>query len=74
MHTPNINYKLIKMKLYFMYKPINNFYYLLIELSKSLEIKVRDKNKRTNLGNIYLDNIYTVIAIKTKVKVISFTK
>jgi len=31
--------------------------YLFIELSKSFDIKIRDKNKRTNLGNIYLDNI-----------------
>ena len=32
-----------------------NVYYLFIELSKSFDIKVRDKNKRTNLGNIYFD-------------------
>jgi hypothetical protein len=37
-------------------------------------MKVRDKNKRTNLGNIYLDNIYTVIAIAAKAKVTSFKK
>jgi hypothetical protein len=44
------------------------------ELSKSFEIKVRDKNKRTNLGNIYLDKIYTEIAMILKVKVTSFIK
>jgi len=51
-----------------------NKFYLLAELSKSLEIKVRDKNKRTNLGNIYLDNIYIDIVIRTKAKVTSFIK
>ena len=55
---------------------LNNNYCLLvyIELSKSFEIKVRDKNKRTNLGNIYLDNRYTVIVIIVNVKVTSFIK
>lgn len=51
---------------------INN--YLLIELSNNFEMKVRDKNKRTNLGNIYLDKIYIAIAIIVNVKVISFIK
>ena len=56
-------------------KYINNYiYYLFIELSKSFEIKVRDKNKRTNLGNIYLDSIYIVITITAKAKVTSFIK
>ena len=61
-------------RLFFMYKVHLNKYYLFIELSNNFDIKVRDKNKRTNLGNIYLDNIYSVIAITAKVKVISFTK
>jgi hypothetical protein len=30
--------------------------YLFIEESKSFDIKTRDINKRTNLGNIYLDD------------------
>jgi hypothetical protein len=50
------------------------YLFIVIELSKSFEIKVRDKNKRTNLGKMYLDKIYTVIAIIAKVKVTSFTK
>ena len=37
-------------------------------------MKVRDKNKRTNLGNIYFDNIYNVITITVKVKNTSFIK
>lgn len=37
-------------------------------------MKVRAKNKRTNLGNMYLDNIYIVITIIAKAKVTSFTK
>ena len=41
-------------------------------LIKSREIN--EINKRTNLGNIYLDNIYTDIAITAKVKVTSLTK
>lgn len=49
-------------------------YYLFIEESKSFEIKIRDKNKRRNLGNIYLDNIYNVIIIIANVKVTSFIK
>jgi hypothetical protein len=53
---------------------VKKLYYLLIELSKSFDIKVRDKNKRTNLGNIYLDNIYIAIVIIAKVKIISFIK
>jgi len=43
-------------------------------LSKTFNIKVRDKNRRTNLGKINLDKRYTVVAIITKPKVISFTK
>lgn len=43
-------------------------------LSRSFDIKLRDKNKRTNLGNIYFDNMYIVKTIITKVNVISFTK
>jgi len=46
-------------------------FYLLI---KSLDMKVRDKNKRTNLGKIYLDKIYTVVASIAKVNVTSFKK
>ena len=54
--------------------PLAPYSYLFIELSKSLDIKVRDKNKRTNLGKMYLDKIYTVIASIIKVNVISLTK
>ena len=50
------------------------FSYLFIEESKSFVIKTRDKNKRTNLGNIYFDNKYIIIIIVAKVKVISFIK
>ena len=39
----------------FSFRPVQSSPYLFIELSNSLDIKVRDKNKRTNLGNIYLD-------------------
>lgn len=42
---------------YFFIIPYTLYSYLLAELSKSLDIKVRDKNKRTNLGKIYLDKI-----------------
>ena len=42
--------------------------------SKSFDIKRRDKNKRTNLGKIYLDNMYIVITIIVKVKKIWFIK
>ena len=49
-------------------------YYLFIEKSKSFEIKVRDKNKRTNLGNMYLDNMYNIIIIMANVKLTSFIK
>ena len=41
---------------------------------KSLDIKVRDTNKRTNLGKMYFDKIYTAIASIVKVKIISLTK
>jgi len=40
----------------------------------NLVIKVLDKNKRTNLGKIYLDKIKTVIVMMAKAKVTSFTK
>jgi hypothetical protein len=49
-------------------------FYLFLDVSKSFDIKVRDKNKRTNLGNTYLDKKYTVIVIIAKVKVTSFIK
>lgn len=48
---------------------ILEFFYL-----KSFDKKTRDKNKRTNLGNIYLDKINIAIAIIAKAKVISFIK
>lgn len=35
---------------------INNYLFTELKFSKSFEIKTRDKNKRTNLGNIYLEN------------------
>jgi hypothetical protein len=41
---------------------------------KSLDKNIRDKNKRTNLGNIYLDRINIAIAMIAKEKVISFIK
>jgi hypothetical protein len=53
---------------------IKYFIYLLLDISESFDIKVRDKNKRINLGNIYLDNKYTVAAMIAKVKVTSFIK
>ena len=37
-------------------------------------MKVRAKNKRTSLGNIYLDSIYIVIIMMAKAKVTSFIK
>ena len=37
-------------------------------------MKVRAKNKRTNLGNTYLDNIYIVIKRITKANVTSLKK
>ncbi|MDB5910966.1 MAG: hypothetical protein JWP34_5083, partial [Massilia sp.] len=43
-------------------------------LSRSFDIKLRDKNKRTNLGKIYFDSMYIVNTIIAKVNVISFTK
>lgn len=49
-------------------------FYLFIEESKSFVIKIRDKNRRTNLGNTYFDNKYIVIIIAAKAKVISFIK
>lgn len=57
-----------------MYKSLLIKCYLLIELSKSFVINVRDKNKRTNLGNIYLDRIYTVTVITANANVTSFIK
>lgn len=48
---------------------ILEFFYL-----KSFDKKTRDKNKRTNLGNMYLDKINIDIAIIAKAKVISFIK
>ena len=41
---------------------------------KSLDKNIRDKNKRTNLGNIYLDNIYIMIRKIAKAKVTSLKK
>lgn len=35
---------------------------------------IRDKNKRTNLGNIYLDDKYKIIVIIVKVNNTSFRK
>lgn len=49
--------KMSKPKILFMTFICGINFYLFIELSKSFEIKVRDKNKRTNLGKIYLDKI-----------------
>jgi hypothetical protein len=50
---------------------IKKLFYL---LSKSFDMKVRDKNKRTNLGNTYLDKIYITIPIIAKAKITSFIK
>jgi hypothetical protein len=36
---------------------MDKFIHISIYLSQSLDIKVRDTNKRTNLGKIYLDKI-----------------
>jgi hypothetical protein len=55
------------------YKNIIN-YNIIYLLSKSFDINVRDKNKRTNLGNIYLDDKYTIIVIIEKVNTTSFKK
>lgn len=57
-----------------MYRKFKWLYYLLVELSNNFDIKTRDKNKRTNLGNIYLDKIYTVNIIIIKVNITSFVK
>ena len=43
-------------------------------LECSLDINVRDKNKRTNLGRIYFDKKYTEIAIIAKTNDTSFIK
>jgi hypothetical protein len=43
-------------------------------LSKSFDIKTRDRNKRTNLGKIYLDNMYIPTTIIVRAKNISFIK
>ncbi len=37
-------------------------------------MNVRDKNKRTNLGNIFLDDKYIIIVMIVKVKATSFKK
>ena len=42
-----------------------NIYYILL-------INIRDKNKRTILGNIYLDNTYKINTIIAKANTISF--
>ena len=34
----------------------------------NLLINIRDINKRTNLGNIYFEKTYIIIAINTKAK------
>jgi hypothetical protein len=39
-----------------------------------LDKKIRDKNRRTNLGNMYLDKRNIAIAMIAKAKVISFIK
>ena len=44
---------------------INLLYYILL-------INIRDKNKRTILGNMYLDNIYKINTIIAKANIISF--
>lgn len=49
-------------------------YYNIYLLSKSFDINVRDKNKRINLGNIYLDDKYTTIVRIAKVNTTSFKK
>ena len=40
-------------------------YYILL-------INIRDKNKRTILGNIYLDNMYKINTIMAKANITSF--
>ena len=65
----------MKKKFFFIYKLLFlSFLYSFIDYKKSFDIKVRDKNNRTNLGKIYFDKIYTEITIILKVKTISFKK
>lgn len=44
---------------------VEYIYYILL-------INIRDKNKRTILGNIYLDKIYKTNTITAKAKITSF--
>lgn len=45
-------------------QPLHTYYILLIN--------IRDKNKRTILGNMYLDNTYKINTITAKANITSF--
>ena len=46
--------------------------YLLLAMYYILFINIRDKNKRTILGNMYLDNTYKINTIIAKANTTSF--
>lgn len=47
---------------------------MILQINYNFFIKIREINSLTNLGNKYLDKIYTIMVINKKVNIVWFIK